>query len=365
MDFSDQSLGYEVDFLPVGSGRSGDAIAVRFGNLFGRRDEQVVVVIDGGFTDTGDAMVDHLSTHFGTDRVDLVISTHPDMDHAAGLAVVLEKCKVGKLWMHLPWKHTDDIAKMFVDGRVTDTSVRDSLRRSLESVRSLESIAHRKGIPIVEPLAGLADDSGHVVAIGPSLDYYESLLPLFRGTPMAKSTGLFGGLVKRMEEAIKYVAESWHIETLSDNGDPTSAENNSSVITVIVLGNRWLMFTGDAGIPALTGAADYVASRGLNFSPLTFIQVPHHGSRRNVGPTILDRIVGPRLSQEAVLKTALVSVAPDCAPKHPAKKVMNAFKRRGAPVHITAGMGKNHFKNAPDRGWSASVPEPLHTIVDE
>jgi hypothetical protein len=267
--------------------------------------------------------------------------------------------------MHLPWKHTNDIAKMFLDGRVTDSSVRDSLRRSLESARSLETIARRKDIPIEEPFAGMADDSGHVVAIGPSEDYYESLLPLFRGTPTAKSTGLFGAFLKSVEEAVKYIAESWHIETLSDDGDPTSAENNSSVITVIQLGDRWLLFTGDAGIPALTGAAEYVTSRGLDFSPVTFIQVPHHGSRRNVGPTILNRIVGPRLSQEAILKTAFVSVAPDCAPKHPAKKVTNAFLRRGAPVHKTGGISKHHSRNAPDRGWSASVPEPLHTVVDE
>jgi hypothetical protein len=45
---------YEIDFLPVGDGaRSGDAIALRYGNLEGTRAEQTVVVIDGGFTDDG------------------------------------------------------------------------------------------------------------------------------------------------------------------------------------------------------------------------------------------------------------------------------------------------------------------------
>ena len=47
-------MGYEIDFLPVGDGaRSGDAIALRYGNLEGTRAEQTVVVIDGGFTDDG------------------------------------------------------------------------------------------------------------------------------------------------------------------------------------------------------------------------------------------------------------------------------------------------------------------------
>ena len=131
-------MGYEVDFLPVGNGEcSGDGIALRFGNLYGRRSEQAVVVIDGGYQETGESMVEHIKQFYQTDTVDLVISTHPDNDHSSGLSVVLEQLKVGTLWMHRPWNHTDDIARMFRDGRVTDTGVREALRRSLESARDL------------------------------------------------------------------------------------------------------------------------------------------------------------------------------------------------------------------------------------
>jgi glyoxylase-like metal-dependent hydrolase (beta-lactamase superfamily II) len=78
-------MGYEVDFLAVGDeGRSGDAIAVRFGNL-NDPSQQYVVVIDGGLTDTGTELVNHIKTFYNTSDVDLVISTHPDSDHAAGL----------------------------------------------------------------------------------------------------------------------------------------------------------------------------------------------------------------------------------------------------------------------------------------
>ena len=42
-------MGLEIDFLSVGEGeKSGDAIALRYGNLFGPRSEQTVLVIDGG-----------------------------------------------------------------------------------------------------------------------------------------------------------------------------------------------------------------------------------------------------------------------------------------------------------------------------
>src|SRR6266536_5996825 len=108
------SMGYEVDFLPVGEGeRGGDAVCLRIGNLAGHRSEQTVVVIDGGFKEaTGETLVEHIKYFYGTDQVDLVVSTHPDADHTGGLEAVLEQLKVGCLWMHQPWNHTDDIARM-------------------------------------------------------------------------------------------------------------------------------------------------------------------------------------------------------------------------------------------------------------
>src|SRR5664280_2714171 len=97
-------MGYEIDFFAVGEKSSGgDAIAVRYGNLFGDRSEQMVIVIDGGYTDSGEALVNHIKTHFGTSRVDIVVSTHPDQDHITGLETVLEELQVGTLLMHLPW----------------------------------------------------------------------------------------------------------------------------------------------------------------------------------------------------------------------------------------------------------------------
>ena len=51
------NAGYEIDFLPVGDKKGGDAIAVRFGNLYGGREEQRVIVIDGGFKETATELV--------------------------------------------------------------------------------------------------------------------------------------------------------------------------------------------------------------------------------------------------------------------------------------------------------------------
>ena len=116
-------MGYEADFLPVGDGeRCGDAIALRFGNLAGSRNEQEVWVIDGGTKESGEALVAHIDKYYHTDRVDVVVSTHPNSDHSSRLSVVLEQMsKVGLLLMHQPWNHAEDIRRLFDDDRVSNS----------------------------------------------------------------------------------------------------------------------------------------------------------------------------------------------------------------------------------------------------
>ncbi len=370
-------MGYEVDFLAVGDeSKSGDAIALRFGNLFGKRAEQVVVVIDGGFKDDGQRLINLIREHYdNTDTIDLVIATHPHGDHTAGLETVLTEMKVKELWMHRPWdeEHTNNISKWFEDGRVTDKSVRENLRKSLDTARELEKIANQKGIPIIEPFVGVYKDFGfgRIDIAGPTKEYYESLLPDFASTPKSKSSriSLLKGIGEIVKEVVSMISENWAKETLNDSGE-TSAENNSSAIALLDVGNKNFLFTGDAGIPALTEVADLLEANKITHEDFNFIQVPHHGSKKNVGPTILNRLVGPKLDNNENKKTALISCAIKGNPKHPAKKVINALNRRGACVGTTKGQHLvfpfNDLQNAPSRGGYAAVePLPFYTEVEE
>ncbi len=64
-------MAYQVDFLPVGDGaKSGDASAMRFGDFSSRLTHEVVV-IDGGFISSGEALVKHIQEVHGTGYVDL------------------------------------------------------------------------------------------------------------------------------------------------------------------------------------------------------------------------------------------------------------------------------------------------------
>jgi hypothetical protein len=157
---------------------------MRFGNLSGTRDDYSVVVIDAGFQETGDQVVDHIKDVYKTDRIDLLISTHPDSDHAGGIPTVLEKLKVGKIWMHKPWEHTDNIAKLFKKSSITDEQVEKQIIKSLTTVKSIEDIAEKMGIEIEEPFTGKVDQTGKIIVLGPDEDFYKNeLIPNFRCTP--------------------------------------------------------------------------------------------------------------------------------------------------------------------------------------
>ena len=78
----------------------------------------------------------------------------------------------------------------------------------------------------------------------------------------------------------------------------------------------------------------YARLRGFVLKSFNFIQIPHHGSRRNVGPSVLNNIVGEIQPRGTEISVAFVS-APASDEKHPRKIVLNAFMRRGSKVIAT------------------------------
>jgi len=351
--------GFEVDFLPVGDGeKSGDAIAIRFWTA---ATSPVVVVIDGGYQAVGEQLVAHIRAHYDTNQVDLVLSTHSDGDHLNGLSVVVEEMQVGELMMHLPWRHGLTIRGLLAARRVT-AAMRARFQASMTAACDLEALAHRRGIPITEPFTGVDRFDGRLHIAGPSPEYYAALLADFRcqlaaGVP-------YGLAAKAAREVERFMAETPDHETLTDDGT-TSAENNASAITQLTLADRRLLFTGDAGIEALTQAAKYLDDSGQADLELDFIQVPHHGSHHNVGPTVLNQLLGVPAPWMPKTVTAFISAAAD-DPDHPSRKVINAFYRRRCNVYSTEGQTICHNHAAPDRpGWGPAMALPFNPVVED
>ncbi len=337
------TVGYEVDFLPVGDGeKSGDAIAMRWGDLqSGDPQRQSVAVVDGGTKDSGERLVAHIREFYGTEDVDVVVLTHPDGDHASGLTVVLHELRVGQVWMHQPWNHRREIMQVVTDGRVTQQSIEKRWRENLRFAHELEMLAVSKGIGIYEPFAGtrgFADTGGTLTVLGPSLEYYQELLATFECTPPTLLDGLLIATRKSISEGVRWVRETMTAETLVDPGlNDVRPENNSSTILLLQVDDKSVMLTGDAGVPALANACGHAISLSIDPCRLALFQVPHHGSKHNIGPAMLDFLFGKPENPHLKCPAALVSAAKQSDPRHPSRKVVNALLRRGVGVHTTQG----------------------------
>ena len=71
---------FEIDFLGVETAKSRDAITLRY-SVNGTKG---VHVVDGGYLGTGDQIVQHLKTCYGTTLIDHLIITHTDREYANG-----------------------------------------------------------------------------------------------------------------------------------------------------------------------------------------------------------------------------------------------------------------------------------------
>lgn len=310
---------FEIDFLWVGEEtQTGDAIACRFTHP--TTGAPVVVIIDGGFTETGDRIVEHVRSYYRTDRVDLAICTHPDDDHIRGLFAVVEGLNVERLLIHRPSVYG------FVGDDYKSPLVEDLVLSALSN-----------GTQVETPDAGTTYFDGALTVVGPSESDYVSFLSeqaewhSSSNRLLRSILGASGAVGRVLSKALAGDPG----ETLdSDNGGTTPRNNTSIIVNVTVEGYRAL-FTGDAGAPALTAAADYMDAHGLSAVPLDFFQVPHHGSRHNLTRELCQRLLGPIVG-DRVLGTAYVSVGKK-AEEHPRPEVANACKRRGYPVYETRG----------------------------
>lgn len=366
------NFGYEIDFLPVGNGdKSGDAIAIRYVT----QGKYKIMVIDGGTKESGIELVSHIRKHYKATRVDYVVNTHPDQDHASGLTEVLEKLEVGELWIHRPWLYVDKIVNYvdnsktpFIrDKRTTIKSIKDRFQwEYYKYAKELENMAKDKGITINEPYENCM--IGEFRVLSPNREWYlYDLIPNSDKTQEIQSVeDSSPNFLKLGLEKLFSVGETLGIETLR-NGGKTSRENESSVILYADFNNHGILLTGDAGNEALQNAYDFAKNIGINISQnLKFIQIPHHGSRRNVSPDVLNLIIGNkmRVPVEPTI-TAYVSAGENDT-NHPKLVVVNAFIRRGCKVIETKGSAKrNYSKNMPERnGWIDAEPTKFYNKVE-
>lgn len=349
-------MNFEVDFLPIGEG-SGDAITIHYG------DDQtgyLLHVVDGGRAATANTIIDHINKYYPGYYINHMVLSHADDDHATGLVGVMEKFKVQHLWMNRPWLYAEQILHHF-HGNFTLQGLIDNIKERHPYLVELERLAIKQGTIIHEVFQG--SKIGAFTVLAPSRQRYINSIPDFGKTPdrySADASTALGGLASLFVEGAKKLMENWNIETLAGNTE-TSASNESCVVQYGVLGTKGVLLTADVGPIGLDEAADYGAQ--LGFDRPKFVQVPHHGSRHNVTPAILNRWLGPKVEEGTEVGTAFCSVGSN-KQDYPRAQVKNAFMRRGFKVYSTRTKWLSHSAGGGHPGTVPAVAENFSYEVD-
>lgn len=353
-------MAYEVDFLPVGDS-FGDAIVARYGN---DQSGYLLHLVDGGRTDTSQTIIDHIQTFYPGYYINHMVLSHADNDHACGLIDVLRHFRVDHLWMNRPWLYAGEVLHHF-HGNFTLQGLIDAMKEKHPYLVELEQIALAKGTQIHEVFQG--SQIGGFTVLAPSKQRYIDLIPDLEKTPTSykaedAAPQQFGLIKALLEAAKKWLDEKWDVETLSDNPQPpTSASNESCVVQYAILDGKGVLLTADVGPVGLTEAADY--AQLLQLPMPGFVQMPHHGSRHNVTPTVLDRWLGPRKAPGVHVGTSFCSIGAN-KPDYPRGQVKNAFIRRGFKVYATRTHWLSDYSGGGHPGVVPATPEEFADKVE-
>ncbi len=172
-------------------------------------------------------------------------------------------------------------------------------------------------------------------------------------------------MFKKISTYIKNLLESWTEEKLREDVE-TTPENEMSIVILGNMEEESFLLTGDVGIKGLDLAITYSEDIGTPIiDNVMFLQIPHHGGRRNISSSILNRMVGEIVKEETTIgKTAFVSVGKNS--DHPLQMVVNAFVRRGVKVYKNDGSIIHHYRNLPDReGWTSITKLNFDSYVED
>ena len=354
----------ELDFLAVETAKSGDAICLRY-SIDG---ESTVHVVDGGFTDMGEKIVDHLTAHYCNPvHIEHVVLTHPDGDHALGLKYVLENCSVGNLWMNRPWLYADEIISEFTTYNSVD-ALKSKLKKVYCHTAALEQIADDAAIPVREAFQGAQIGIFHVLA--PSRERYLKLVVESDKTPvsvvveetLAEKIARAGAAIAKA--AGKLINALWGEEVFST--EPTSSENEMSIVQFANFEGTTFLLTGDAGRDALTEVVEYAPTAGIGLPGIKKFQVPHHGSRRNVSSELLDALLGPKVTQTSSRTFEAYISSAKADPDHPRNSVVRSMYHRGGDVFATEGRSLvTGVRRKKRDGWTTASATPYPEEQEE
>lgn len=318
-----------IDMIDVGKG---DAYVVELRN---DADEKFVMVIDGGTSEKSDAVISHIQNYHGG-TVNLAVCTHPDTDHIGGLIELFDNCTVLNLFLNDP---RDVISEAVLLERARNNLAPDDVRifkNAFERIDELKAGAAVQGtqhhpITFASTEPRFAWGGWNVYILGPSEN-------LFRDIWLNEDV-VRDWFNSDIVDAL--VAQQQNSSVLDDPSIDTKPVNTSSIIILIEGYGKKFLFTGDAGKRALR---DAIGVRDI--SQLTWLDVPHHGSRRNLDTGIINH-----------LSPEVAYVSSPGTTKHPRRTIIRALQRSRSKVYSTCRHGHVYYNSdLPREGWTGLEP---------
>jgi beta-lactamase superfamily II metal-dependent hydrolase len=364
--------GIEIDMISLGDA---DSILVTQWSTIGPQR----ILIDGGNGSDAETVSEFLHSR-GFTHLWAVVCSHLHTDHVNGLIKLVRdpSISIATGWMHDIRNHLS--ADTLLSASRGNSPQAEAVRQVVEATKELASAFSSRPTSIFpkEPFAGSSIAAiPEMTVLGPSMTFYRRILPEFADLPQLKHSQAFWDAVAAigfetkspkpnfpgLATTLAGIANSpsrFRFSdlvplaptpefnslgslsallggTLSDSSvkknPATQPFNNTSVILGIRSKNQKLMLTGDAGSEAL----DCVPSE---WSQLTWMQVPHHGSDGNLSQANVERFC-PAI--------AYISACGDSS--HPSRAIVSGLIKAGAIVFSTHESGNLWFRsgNVPPR----------------
>ena len=94
-------------------------------------------------------------SHYGEAvRLEHVLLTHSDADHASGLRAVLKEIPVTNLWLHVPWLLAREAISLFADKRWTPDGLEKYVKKEYDIISEIFDLATAAGCKMFYPFRG-------------------------------------------------------------------------------------------------------------------------------------------------------------------------------------------------------------------
>jgi len=337
---------FVIDFLYVGDG---DGIII-----WGRNpnENDFVFFLDGGNKDCGKEIVSHYKKHIKPNlyqnKTIGFINSHPHADHINGLIEIVEEIgnEMSLGIYNDPVKFiTDELRENIKESALKqeDPDI-EHLYKSFEKVQELNELCEKFGIEKKEALTD-SFSFNEIKIVSPSREFYTDKVQQFTNIDFLKQVDF----TKKAFSSVNDSAEGLKPCEVVDEKNDASPENlSATVIELVDNKNRRYLLTSDSGVESF----DDMEQNGFVCDNLHIVQLPHHGSRRNISTDWIAKFAP---------KMFLISAEGN--DKHPRKAVLSCIKKnlQNCKIYSThknkSTLSYTTNKDVfPDRNWKSAEP---------